>query len=122
MDQVNSYSCLCASGFTGINCQTRIKACDSQPCLNDGSCVNLANSSTILTFQLSYQCHCAFGFTGPRCEKFVDWCHGASGPCQNGATCLQMSNLFQCICPSNWTGPVCDIQNSSCAVTAARQG
>lgn len=124
VDRVNSYRCVCASGFTGANCQTRINACDSLPCLNDATCINLANtsSSSLSAKTPNYQCHCAFGFTGPRCENIVDWCHGTSGPCQNKATCLQTANLFQCLCSAEWTGILCDTMNASCTVTAARLG
>ncbi|XP_067048500.1 uncharacterized protein [Acropora muricata] len=42
-------------------------ACDSQPCLNGGTCIDEANGK--------YSCACAIGWTGDQCEK----CHTALG-------------------------------------------
>lgn len=60
-DLVNSFRCECALGFEGMNCETRILPCDSNPCLEGGTCVN----DKSLT---SFHCVCPYGFTGSRCE------------------------------------------------------
>ena len=39
---------------------TEIRECESQPCQNNGTCVNSVNS---------YSCHCIAGYTGDQCEK-----------------------------------------------------
>ena len=59
IDGINSYTCACAEGYTGTNCQHHINPCDSSPCLNEGSCTNIDGR---------YLCHCPKGFNGPRCE------------------------------------------------------
>ena len=59
VDGINTYTCSCAAGYTGSNCQHRINPCDSVPCLNGATCSNVDGT---------YDCHCPFGFTGPRCE------------------------------------------------------
>ena len=59
IDGINSYTCHCAAGYTGSNCQHRINPCDPKPCLNGATCTNR---------DTRYECHCPFGYTGPRCE------------------------------------------------------
>lgn len=34
-----SYTCTCLPGFTGVNCDSEVKECDSEPCLNGGRCL-----------------------------------------------------------------------------------
>lgn len=77
-DLVNNFRCECAPGFEGANCETRILPCDSNPCLEGGTCVN----DKSLT---SFHCVCPYGFTGSRCEvrtvtlKIVDNIHRCRG-------------------------------------------
>lgn len=58
-------------------CITAIADCASNPCNNDGTCVETA---------VGYQCVCQPGFTGPNCEIDEDEC--VSSPCASGATCV----------------------------------
>lgn len=59
IDGVNQYSCVCAPGYTGSNCQHHINPCESNPCINGATCFNR---------ETGYDCYCPYGFTGPRCE------------------------------------------------------
>ena len=43
--------------------------CESNPCQNGGTCVNLENENINI-----YQCICAEGFTGTNCEKRKNHC------------------------------------------------
>ena len=58
-DGVNMYMCLCATGFTGQNCETNIDECESNPCMNSTTCCDDING---------YTCQCDAGFTGESCE------------------------------------------------------
>ena len=40
-DLVGTYECDCPSGWSGERCEFDIGSCDSDPCINDGRCVNL---------------------------------------------------------------------------------
>ena len=53
-------TCLCPSGFTGVNCETAVQndPCEGIVCLNGGSCVNGA-------------CNCTTGYMGADCSQQV---------------------------------------------------
>ncbi|WAR08268.1 FBP1-like protein, partial [Mya arenaria] len=57
-DQVNSYTCACAPGYTGDDCETEIDECSSNSCSNNGQCTDHVNHFT---------CTCALGYTGTTC-------------------------------------------------------
>ena len=124
---MNAYHCVCSPGFTGSNCQHRVDACDSGPCLNDGRCSSSpqhgGGSSSSQTAP-AFRCSCPVGFTGRRCESFVDWCTAVDGggPCLNGATCVQRGNQYRCLCAPGWDGLACDVPSVSCAEVAASRG
>ena len=37
-DDIAQYTCTCAAGYTGKDCQINIDDCVSSPCMNDGTC------------------------------------------------------------------------------------
>lgn len=54
-DSVGSYECLCATGFTGVNCEVNINECDTAVCPADSECVDGVGT---------YQCVCKVGYPG----------------------------------------------------------
>ena len=58
VDGINTYTCHCTEGFTGVNCEA-ISACASNPCLNGGVCTESQNS---------YSCDCGSDYDGNRCQ------------------------------------------------------
>lgn len=66
--------------FVGFYCQTKI--CDSNPCLNNGTCKADASNN------LGYKCDCIDGFHGDQCE--MDPC--GPNPCKNGGSCSRFAN------------------------------
>lgn len=111
IDGVNTYTCKCPLGYSGSNCQTAIKPCDSNPCHNAATCVDR---------NATYQCFCPYGFSGPQCSDFIDWC--SNNPCKNGGSCHQTANEFRCNCTENWTGVTCDILRTTCEIAAKTKG
>ena len=57
---MNMYSCSCMDGYTGMNCQTDIDECSSNPCQNGGTCED--------------SCSCTDGYTGMNCPIGIDEC------------------------------------------------
>ena len=63
----NRSICLCPMGRFGPRCYLILRACMSQPCLNDGECVSIDFERRRLA-RLEYTCLCKDGYSGDRCE------------------------------------------------------
>eukprot|EP00058_Branchiostoma_floridae_P004473 XP_002589961.1 hypothetical protein BRAFLDRAFT_81597 [Branchiostoma floridae] len=92
-------TCDCQAGFTGERCEININECASNPCQNNGLCVDGANS---------YGCQCTRGFSGANCEIEIDECE--SSPCQNGGSCIDHIGWYSCRCAPGFLGSDCEIK------------
>uniref|UniRef100_A0A672IFL9 Protein eyes shut homolog n=1 Tax=Salarias fasciatus TaxID=181472 RepID=A0A672IFL9_SALFA len=99
-------SCRCPAGFEGSWCEIDTNECGSNPCQNQGSCVDRVNS---------YSCDCKMGFSGLRCEEDINEC--ASSPCINAGICQDLVNRFHCVCPPGYFGTRCDLDVNECEVS-----
>jgi hypothetical protein len=138
----SGYTCHCAPGFTGTDCEVDIDDCAGAPCQNGGTCSDET---------AGYSCACAAGFTGSNCETNIDECatrpcqndgvcedgvadrtchcdagwegadceslvdNCAAEPCLNGGTCTNGANAYTCACPAGFTGSNCEIDIDDCA-------
>lgn len=60
---LGQYTCNCADGYAGDNCQRKKNACDDKatPCLNGGICVSLDDKNFV--------CNCPKEYEGKYCES-----------------------------------------------------
>ncbi|XP_071963376.1 uncharacterized protein [Antedon mediterranea] len=92
---VDTYSCTCTHGYTGVNCEETDELCAgiASPCLNGGHCTGYDG----------YPCDCQVGFSGMYCEDECD-----QTICFNDGTCTGY-DFEPCVCPSGFIGDFCEI-------------
>lgn len=107
-----NYSCVCTSGYFGINCTMPVNPCSSSTCMNGGTCVATGGS---------FACSCSSGYTGSICEVPIATCN--DNPCANGATCIpQAPDGFTCACASGFTGVTCLQDIDECLLSPCQYG
>nr|CAD7204368.1 unnamed protein product [Timema douglasi] len=130
-----SFWCTCPIGYSASLCEIPVaNSCDSDPCLNGGTCALISLDK--------YTCTCSPGYTGKdyhphsghdinsvpqyRCigcaartqaravqstSEVGQHCelqdHCASNPCRNGADCTSSGNSYKCKCSPGFIGPTC---------------
>ncbi|CAF4724968.1 unnamed protein product, partial [Rotaria sp. Silwood1] len=97
---------ICKHGYFGQDCLSDVRACEDQPCVNNGTCV---------VYLRSYLCQCQKGFTGRSCEIAIKTIYHIC----NRATCIHgdCSRDGHCICHIGWTSENCNrslIKESAC--------
>ncbi|XP_062981542.1 protein eyes shut homolog [Elgaria multicarinata webbii] len=99
------YQCLCLPGWEGPFCEAESNECDSSPCKNNATCVDLFND---------FRCVCAEGWTGQHCSEDINECD--SEPCLNGASCYESTvyGQFLCVCPPFYIGRICQFRYNPC--------
>ncbi|XP_035660370.1 coagulation factor VII-like [Branchiostoma floridae] len=88
-DQHNSYSCSCAAGWQGDNCEISISLqvnCASTPCQHGGVCTDVADS---------YTCTCTAGWEGNECEVDKNECDTVI--CNSGYECVNHPGYYVCL-------------------------
>ena len=86
-----------------LYCPGMIDECESDPCLNGGTCEDAVNS---------YSCSCHSEFTGDRCETNIHSCYGEI--CKNNGTFVVERDSFCCYCLDGFTGDKCETNIDSC--------
>ncbi|XP_058507232.1 protein eyes shut homolog [Solea solea] len=99
-------SCRCPAGFEGSWCEIDTNECSSNPCQNQGDCVDQVNS---------YSCDCKLGFSGLHCDEDINEC--LSSPCHDIGRCQDLVNGFRCVCPPGYFGTLCDLDVNECEVS-----
>lgn len=78
--------------LSGDNCETNFNECESNPCQNNGTCIDMTNG---------YLCSCIPGFAGDHCEVDIAVCNSSEEVrCYNGGQCIEGPGFkFYCKCP-----------------------
>ncbi|XP_056622392.1 protein jagged-1b isoform X2 [Triplophysa dalaica] len=97
--------CECVSGFSGKHCQVVLNACDSNPCVNGGHCVERHGGRGMF-------CSCLMGYSGTYCESVLDVCN--PNPCPKGVPCSSSEGGYTCDCPEGYFGNECVSLKESC--------
>ena len=105
----NKYVCACDEYFSGKSCEIDTRACSSNPCMNNATCIDVySNSSSIATS--TFRCECQIGYEGDYCETKLNIC--ANETCSNNGNCEDLDNVPKCKCFSMYEGEKCDVQSS----------
>ncbi|CAF3855912.1 unnamed protein product [Rotaria sordida] len=102
---LNTGQKICKHGYFGQDCLSDVRACEDQPCLNNGTCV---------VYLRSYLCRCQKGYTGRSCEigpagKMTEYkCNRIN--CVHG-NCLKNG---KCLCHDGWISDNCNQKESGC--------
>ncbi|RNA01422.1 neurogenic locus notch -like protein [Brachionus plicatilis] len=105
----NSYQCVCAIFFNGINCELEEDDCSeiSNPCVNNSTCINYLGTG-------NYECECEPYFSGKNCQTVRNLCEYQ--PCLNKGICIfnQTELIYRCICQEGFNGTNCEIKSDPC--------
>jgi len=105
-----SYSCECATGFTGQYCEAEL-ACNSIPCMNNSTCTDLSTvgAENFIT-ETDFTCACSGAeWTGDLCETYLPC---VLEPCQNAGACIDnLDTTYTCECAASFHGDTCENQS-----------
>lgn len=112
----NNYLCTCYSVYmVGNACQIDTRACSSNPCLYNGTCVEYSNMTQIDGSNSSlYYCLCDELHKGSNCELKVNVCQNET--CSNNGYCYDSNNEAKCECFSMYSGDKCETESSELKV------
>jgi hypothetical protein len=105
LNSLQQYICECNQYRTGKSCQSDTRPCSSNPCLNNGLCIDTNNQT------LSFQCICSNSslFYGTYCENKMDLCLNSAICFQNQGYCKMNGSQPVCKCIMGYSGVNCEI-------------
>ncbi len=109
LNSLQQYICQCNQYRTGSACQSDTRPCSSNPCLNNGLCIDTNN-------QTSFQCDCPSLFYGIYCENKIDLCLNSTICFNSQGYCKMNGSQPECNCIMGYSGLNCEIISSSLVV------
>ena len=106
----NRFVCDCNSNYKGLACQTNVKPCFSNPCLNNGVCFDNYTTNFTAANTTEFYCQCQNNNYGFYCENAIDVCKNRN--CSNNGYCTVNGTNAQCKCYINYNGDDCQYENS----------
>uniref|UniRef100_A0A1B6C4Q2 Cubilin n=2 Tax=Clastoptera arizonana TaxID=38151 RepID=A0A1B6C4Q2_9HEMI len=89
--------------------------CETNPCRNGGTCLDLYNK---------FYCLCPKNWEGPTCESDVNECaifQGTDFGCQNDAICTNLQGSYKCECRDGWIGMHCKSLKRDCDLSGSEE-
>lgn len=119
-DGLNTYTCACAPGYRGTNCEINIDECDSNPCYNGATCtVSTLYLHPISALRITFLDSVPYL---PLRNEIWEWDlrirSGAETPVYDiiSTSVLQdMIASYSCTCVPGWTGTNCLTDIDECA-------
>ncbi|RNA40014.1 neurogenic locus notch -like protein [Brachionus plicatilis] len=107
----NKFQCECDSFYIGPSCETDVRPCSSNPCLNNSTCKNQMS-------ERKYLCECqkntqsnSYLYYGFSCENKVDVCKNET--CSSKGNCVDIDNKPKCECFYLYSGDYCEIESQT---------
>ncbi|CAF0835817.1 unnamed protein product [Brachionus calyciflorus] len=98
----NKFSCQCFENFAGSSCEIDLRSCSSNPCLNNGTCVEEERNS--------FSCKCDLFYYGFYCQNKVNVCENET--CSSNGQCYDIDNKPKCNCFYAYVGEKCDLKTN----------
>ncbi|CAF1100115.1 unnamed protein product, partial [Brachionus calyciflorus] len=109
------FTCSCFSNFQGDSCQYDSRQCTSNPCLNNGSCIDFDSKQINSSLgENTYLCECDQFYLGKNCEIEKDICENET--CSGNGYCYNFENRPKCKCFSMYLGEKCDVESNDIKV------
>ncbi|CAF2568768.1 unnamed protein product [Rotaria sp. Silwood2] len=106
--------CICEPGVAGDTCNVDIIDCDTEACLNEGTCIELING---------FACQCLPNYDGPRCQyrrRTINNNH-CKKKCLNNGKCMVIDNIEKCLCLSKYYGSECENLRDNNSLSSIRK-
>ena len=91
------FECQCDLEFTGSKCETDLRPCSNNPCLNFIKCENIQNGTQLNQDYQRYEnyypdfiCSCKDNYFGKRCESKINLCQNET--CSGNGICKVITN------------------------------
>jgi hypothetical protein len=110
LDTNHNFVCNCFQFYGGSMCERDLRQCSSSPCMRNGTCTNILNS-TLDANQTksiySFECKCQFPYYGKYCQLITNLCWNIT--CSKHGQCFMNGSSTYCSCFTSYSGLECEI-------------